>query len=555
MDLDHDLRSIQEARALAGRAKAAQKTFAGFTQQQVDRVCEAMAEAAFAEAERLGQLAYEDTGYGIVAHKRLKNEFASRHVWARICAIPTVGVIDRDEARGLVLIGWPMGVICALSPSTNPTSTVIYKTIISVKARNGIVHAPHPSAIRCCNESIRVMAKAGVAAGMPDGLIGCMENVSLPGTEELMKHRDVDLILATGGTPMVRAAHSAGKPALGVGPGNVPCYVDRSADLEKAARYIVSSKAFDCSVICATEQAVVADRPIAGRLAERMQELGAHFVDEQQAAALARVLYDERGAFNPRSVGQTPQKLAQMAGISVPSTARILVARLDGVGPGVPLSREKLTTVLGWYDVDGWEEGCRRSIELLTFGGEGHTQVIHATDPEVILRFGLEKPAFRVLVNAMGTLGAIGLTTGLDPALTLAPGGIGGAITGDNVGVRHLLNVKRLAWDIADPPAAAMVDGLAAAAGSPAAGLGAPPMTAAIAASTERPPSLPGSGGAAPAEDAAPPAGATPGATVGAGAPPAGPAPPDAATPQPDGSDLARLVDSIVEEILAGVAR
>lgn len=460
--LDHDLASMQEARELAIAAHRAQKLFAAFDQASVDRVCEAMAEEAYRQAGRLGLMAHEETGYGIPEHKRLKNEFASRGVWERVKHEPTVGVIERDESRGLIKIGWPMGVVAALSPSTNPTSTVIYKTIISAKARNGIVHAPHPSAVACCGEAVRVMAEAGMAAGMPEGLVSSMTKVTLEGTGELMKHREVAVILATGGTPMVRAAHSAGKPAYGVGPGNVPCYVDRSADIQRAASYIVSSKAFDNSVICATEQAVVADRPIAARLAAEMEALGAHFVDEEQARALALVLFDERGGFNARSVGQTPQKLALMAGISVPDDARILMARLDGVGPGVPLSREKLTTVLGWYEVDGWEEGCRRSLELLAFGGEGHTQIIHASDSDVIMRFGLEKPAFRVLVNTMGTLGAIGLTTGLAPAFTLAPGGIGGAITGDNITVRHLLNVKHLAGEICAPPPAAMAPGVRA---------------------------------------------------------------------------------------------
>jgi acetaldehyde dehydrogenase (acetylating) len=274
-----------------------------------------------------------------------------------------------------------------------------------------------------------------------------------------MRHKHTALILATGGTPMVKAAHSVGKPAYGVGPGNVPVYVDRSADLEKAARYIVASKAFDYSTICATEQAVVADRPIAGRLAELMQAQGAYFLDEPGAEALRGTLFTPEGAMNAAAVGKPPQYLAGLAGIRVPDSARILVARLSQVGRDEPLSREKLTTVLGWYEADGWEAGCERSIELISFGGRGHTQIIHATDERVIMAFGLEKPVFRILVNTMGTLGAVGLTTGLMPSMTLGSGGIGGSITGDNVTVHHMFNIKRLAYELTRPPEAALAAG------------------------------------------------------------------------------------------------
>ena len=457
---DSDLQSIQEARTLAQTAYEAQQEFFGFSQAQVDRICAAMADAAYRDSERLGRMASEETGYGVPAHKTLKNHLGSRHVWQSIKDIKTVGVIREDRANGIVEIGWPMGVVAALSPSTNPTSTVMYKTLVAVKARNGIVHAPHPSARNSCVETTRVMVKAGVAEGMPRGLVGCMSKISLQGTQELMRHKRVSVIVATGGSEMVRVAHSMGKPAYGVGPGNVPCYVDRSADIKKAARYIVSSKAFDNSVICATEQAVVADTPIAANLRVEMEQLGAYFVTPAEAEALAGALFSPNGAINPKSVGQDPQSLAQMAGISVPPSAKILVARLNKVGRDAPLSREKLTTVLGWYESDGWEAGCERCIELIKFGGRGHSLVIHATDENVILQFGLEKPVFRILVNTMGTLGAVGLTTNVMPSMTLGAGGIGGAITGDNITTTHLLNVKRIAYEVTAPPAAAMADTL-----------------------------------------------------------------------------------------------
>jgi acetaldehyde dehydrogenase (acetylating) len=456
---DKDLLSIQEARRLVVAAHAAQQAFLDFSQEQVDRVCQAMAEAAFQAAERLGRMACEETTYGVPVHKKLKNQLASRGVWESIQGIKTVGVIREDRERGVVEIGWPMGVVAALSPSTNPTSTVIHNTLVAVKARNAVVNAPHPSAWRCCGEAVRLMAEAGVKAGMPQGLVSGMSTISLPGTQELMRHPQTAVIVATGGSDMVRAAHSMGKPAYGVGPGNVPCYVDRSADPAAAASLIVSSKAFDNSVICATEQAVVADRPVAAALRSAMERLGAFFVDAQQAAALSRVLFFPNGAINPRSVGQTPQTLAGMAGIGIPPSARILVAALDRVGPEEPLSREKLTTVLGWYEVDGWQAGCERCLALIDFGGRGHSLVIHAADERVIMEFALKKPVFRLLANTMGTLGSVGITTGLMPAMTLGPGGIGGAISGDNITVTHLLNVKRLAYPIKAAPAEALVGG------------------------------------------------------------------------------------------------
>ena len=463
---DLDLESMQEARRLAVACREAQRAFFNFSQEQVDRICAAMAEAAFREAERLARMAVEETGYGNVAHKTVKNQFASRGVWESIRPIPTVGIIRRDEEKKIIEIGWPVGVIAALTPSTNPTSTAMYKILISVKARNGIVLAPHPAAVRCSLETARLMAEAGEAQGMPKGLVSCMTKISLPGTQELMRHYAVSLILATGGAAMVKAAHSVGKPAYGVGPGNVPCYVDRSADIPKAARDIVNSKAFDHSVLCSTEQAVVADKPIAAQLASEMERNGAFFVDKAQADALAKVLFLSDGAINPHSVGKAPQQLAQMAGIQVPSRARILVARLDGVGAAHPLSREKLTTVLGWYEEEGWRAGCERCIEILKFGGDGHTLVIHARNEEVILAFGLEKPAFRIVINTMATLGSVGATTGLMPSLTLATGGIGGSVTSDNITVTHVMNVKRLAYELKPPPLGAIAP--AAEAGSPA---------------------------------------------------------------------------------------
>jgi acetaldehyde dehydrogenase (acetylating) len=457
--MDKDLASIQEARDLVAAAHEAWKTWSRASQEQVDRVCAAMAEAGWQASERLGRMAQEETGYGVALHKKLKNEFGSRMVWESIRDLKTVGVIRHDAARRLYEIAWPMGVVAALVPSTNPTSTTFFKILISVKARNAIVVSPHPSAARCIYESAHTMAQAAENAGAPKGLISCIQQVSLPGTQELMTHPQTAIILATGGTPMVRAAHSTGKPAYGVGPGNVPVYVDRSADLEKAARYIVASKAFDYSTICATEQAVIADLPIAERLTELMQAEGAYFTDPQQTEALRKTVFNPNGSPNTAVIGKSAEFVAAVAGFRIPAGTRILVTPLTKVGREEPLSHEKMTTVLGWYVVNGWEQGCEMSIAVIQAGGLGHTQIIYANDEKVIMAFGLEKPVFRILVNTMGTLGAIGLTTGVMPSLTLGPGGLGGAITGDNVTAYHLINVKRLAYETVPPPATAFSRG------------------------------------------------------------------------------------------------
>lgn len=467
MGLDNDLASIQYARDLVAAAHDAWKTWAKATQPDVDRVCAAMAEAGVQSSERLGRLAHAETGFGVAAHKKLKNEFASRAVWESIRDLRTVGVIRHDAARRLYEIASPMGVVAALVPSTNPTSTVFFKALIAVKACNAIVFSPHPAAANCTLEAAQVMAQAAQSAGAPKGLIGCIQRISQQGTQALMTHRQIAVILATGGTPMVRAAHSTGKPAYGVGPGNVPVYVDRSADLHKAARYIVASKAFDHSTICATEQSVIADRPIAEQLRELMRIEGAYFTDHHQTEALRRLVFHPDGSMNIAVVGRSAAYVADTAGFRVPPRTRILVTPLTRIGKDEPLSHEKMTTVLGWYEADGWEQGCEASIKVIQAGGVGHTQIIHATDERVIMAFGLEKPVFRILVNTMGTLGAIGLTTGVMPSLTLGPGGLGGAITGDNISAHHLINIKRLAYELSAPPPEALSNGETTAAPTP----------------------------------------------------------------------------------------
>ncbi len=457
--MDSDLMSIQEARDLAERAYQAWQSWSKASQEEVDRVCQAMADAAYEASERLGYLAVEETGFGVPQHKKIKNQFGSRNVWESIKNIKTVGVINHDPAKKVYEIAWPMGVVAGLIPSTNPTSTVMFKILIAVKARNAIVLAPHPSAVKCCFETAKIMAAAAERAGAPKGLVACLQTVSLPGTQELMHHKRVALILATGGSPMVRAAHSVGKPAYGVGPGNVPVYVDRSADIEKAARYIVTSKAFDNSTICATEQCVLPDRPIANRLKELMIREGAYFCDEQQTNILRKTIFNADASFNTAVVGKSAAFIASYCGFSIPPGTKILVTPIAHVGKEEFLAHEKLNTVLAWHEVADWEEGCEASITMIQFGGRGHSQIIYAQDEKVIMAFGLEKPVFRILVNTMGTLGAIGYTTGVMPSLTLGSGGVGGAITGDNITVHHMYNVKRLAYELQAPPLTEMNGG------------------------------------------------------------------------------------------------
>lgn len=466
-DLDKDLRAIQQARRLAERCREAQREFARASSDTVNAVCEAVSRAAFAASRRLAEMAHEETGYGNPEHKVLKNEFAARNVWESIRNVPTVGVIERDESRKMLVMAEPMGVVAALTPSTNPTSTAIFKALIALKGRNGIVLSPHPSAAKCTAEAAAIIARAAEAAGAPPGLVSCLDGSSYAGTQELLRHYAVNVILATGGGPMVRAAHSTGKPAYGVGPGNVPAWVDRSADVAKAARDLVNSKAFDCSLICATEQAVVADEPIAAELRRRMEELGAYWVPEAHHRKLASVLFHPDGGINARSVGQTAAALAKVVGMEIPAGTRVLVVPLEGVGKDYPFSREKLTSVLGFATARDAQAGLELCVKILRFGGDGHSAVIHSRDVAQTEHMAAQLPAFRVIVNSMSTLGSIGYTCRFIPSLTLGTGGMGGAIVGDNITVTHLINRKRVAWEVEPPPASAQRPESAAASREP----------------------------------------------------------------------------------------
>ena len=443
--VDADLDALQEVRDCVRAAARAQEEMSRWDQERTDAIVAAMALAVEKAAPELARLAVQETGMGTVEGKTAKTLFGSRDVWASIRDQRTVGIISRDEERGLWEVAVPMGVVAAVVPTTNPTSTAIYKILISAKARNAIVLSPHPRARRCIAETCRIARDAGLRTGAPEGFLQCLTNPTLESTQALMGHPDTGVILATGGSALVEAAYSSGKPAYGVGPGNVPVWVDRSADARHAARCIVDSMQFDYGTICASEQALVIDAPLERRFLEEMCERGAFVCDADQVAALER-LCNRGGMVNPEVVGQSPATIARMAGFSVPAGATVLLCSQGGVGRDWPLSIEILAPVLATYVEDGWEPGCERCIETLKYGGVGHTLVLHATDSEVIEAFAIEKPANRILINAPASQGAVGYATNLRPSMTLGCGTMGGNITPDNVSVEHLVNVKRVAF-------------------------------------------------------------------------------------------------------------
>ncbi|MEO8434704.1 MAG: aldehyde dehydrogenase family protein [Pyrinomonadaceae bacterium] len=445
MSADKDLISVQQARDMVEAAHRAQVDLAHFDQAKIDRICAAMAKAALAEAARLGAMAVEETGFGVAADKREKNRFASEDVWNYFRNLRTVGVVS--ESKDVVEIASPRGVVAAIIPSTNPTSTAIFKVLIAIKSRNAIVLSPHPSAARCINESVKVMRDVAVKEGLPGDAIACMTTATIEGTEALMKHKQTAVILATGGIGLVRAAYSSGKPAFGVGPGNVPVFVERSADVPKAVQDILTSKTFDNGTICASEQAVVADAPIEQAVREQFKQQGAYFLSSSEADQLAKVVVTQQRSLNPGIVGKSVEVIANMAGLSVPPGTRCLIADVGGVGRDFPLSMEKLSPILAFYVADGIERGAARCFEILSYGGMGHTAGVHTRSREAAVRYGSEMPASRVTVNTPTTHGAIGFSTALPPSMTLGCGSWGGNVTSDNVSPLHLMDIKRVAFE------------------------------------------------------------------------------------------------------------
>lgn len=450
MSADKDLISVQQARDLVEAAHRAQAEVARFDQAKIDHICAAMSEAALRESPRVAALAVEETGYGVPADKHEKNRFSAEDVWNYFKNLRTVGVVS--ETKDVVEIASPRGVVAGIIPSTNPTSTAIFKILIAIKSRNAIVLSPHPSAARCINETVKVMRDAGVKAGLPAEAIGCMTTATIEGTEALMKHKMTAVILATGGIGLVRAAYSSGKPAFGVGPGNVPVFIERSADVPKAVQDILTSKCFDNGTICASEQAVVVDAPIEMAVREQFTMQGGYFLSQSEADQLAKVVATPQRTLNPAIVGKSVEVIANMAGISVPPGTRCLMADVAGVGRDYPLSMEKLSPILAFYVADGLERGAARCNEVLHYGGMGHTAGIHTSSREAAVRYGSEMPASRVTVNTPTTHGAIGFSTALPPSMTLGCGSWGGNVTSDNVSPLHLMDIKRVAFETRPVP-------------------------------------------------------------------------------------------------------
>lgn len=443
---DKDLLSIQETRQCIAAAKAAQAELAKKSQVEVNRLTKAIADAGLRNAERLGVMAHEDTGFGRPEHKLIKNVFASQNVYEAIKDLKTVGEIERDEVRGLRAIAVPVGVIAGLIPSTNPTSTVLYKAQIAVKAGNAIVLSPHPSALRCILETVKVIREALAEAGGNPDLVCCISLPTIQATDCLMKHPDVKLILATGGSAMVRAAYSSGTPAIGVGPGNGPAYIERSADIPQAVKRIFDSKTFDNGTICASEQSVVCDADMKPVVRAEMEKQGAYFLNAEEKAKLGRFILRPSGTMNPEIVGRSAQVVAEKAGLTIPAGVRVLVAEEDKVGKKYPFSQEKLTPILAFYTVENYEKAMELCREILLFEGAGHTFVLHTRDDAMADYFGRNIPVSRVLVNTAGALGGIGATTNLLPSLTLGCGAIGGSATSENVGPLQLMNISYTAY-------------------------------------------------------------------------------------------------------------
>ncbi|MGB0036549.1 MAG: aldehyde dehydrogenase family protein [Candidatus Acidiferrales bacterium] len=445
---DRDLISIQEARQAVERASEAQKKFAAFSQEQVDAVVEACAVAATEAGEALARLAVEETGYGNVPDKIIKNRLASVDVPRAIRGMKTVGILSEDREKGIIEIAEPVGVVAAVIPSTNPTSTTIYKTLISLKARNAVVLSPHPTAMRCICESVAVLNRAALKMGAPEGLIECLQHPTMQGTQELMKNRAVGVILATGGTGLVRAAYSSGRPAFGVGPGNVPSFIERTANVKKAVADIFAGKTFDYGTICSSEQSIVAEEAVRDQALEECRQQGAYFLSAEEIRRLGEMVFRGGSATpNPQIVGRPATMIAEIAGIKVPASTRVLIAKLEGVGRDVPLSGEKLSPILAFYSAANLAAGIDLCVRLLQYGGLGHTCSIHSQNPAAVKQFGLVVPAFRIVVNTSAVHGSIGYATNLFPAMTLGCGSHGGNITSDNIGPQHLMNIKRIAWE------------------------------------------------------------------------------------------------------------
>ena len=458
MEFDKDLAAQQEARMLCAQAENAAKQLHRMTQAQLDTIVEAMAKAFAGSAAELAELAVKETGFGNAADKTVKNRFASDTVFAAIRDMKTVGVLKENQQDKLWEIGVPVGVIAAIVPSTNPTSTICYKALIALKSGNAIVFSPHPKALSCSLQAAKIVSQAAETAGAPKGSIGCLSLGAMAGTEELMAAPQVNLILATGGPGMVKAAYSSGKPAIGVGAGNGPAYIHRSANVKQALGCILRSKSFDFGTVCASEQSIIVEKDMEKQVTDVAKTMGFYFMSTSEADKLAKLLFKPNGGLSPDVVGKSALHLAKIAGFSVPTDTKVLVAMADKVGPKHPYSMEKLCPVLAMFVEENENAVLQRSLEILHFEGRGHTFSIHTEDKDVIRRFALEMPVSRFLVNTPAALGGIGYSTGLFPALTLGCGAVGGSSSSNNISPMDLINIRRVAWDTGEDTPQTTVD-------------------------------------------------------------------------------------------------
>ena len=446
--VDKDLLSIQETRALVRAARAAQPSLEQAGQERVDALVDAIAGVGAQMAEELGKMAAEETGFGKWRDKTLKNIHATEKLAAYYRGMKTVGIVNEDTEKRIVEIAMPMGVIAGLIPSTNPTSTTLYKAVIALKSANSIVFSPHPSAVKCITATVNMIRSVLKAMDLPEDLVGVISVPTMEGTDELMKISD--MILATGGNAMVKAAYSSGTPALGVGSGNVPAFIERSADVDVAVQKIFASKTFDNGTVCASEQAIVTEACIADKVKASVIAQGGYFLEGEKLAKVKRVMERPNGSMNPAIVGRCAADIAKVAGIDVPAGTTMLLCDEPGVGPKFPFSKEKLTALLGFYVVNDWQEACELCYKLLKNGGMGHSMGIHSNNETVIREFALKKPVSRFLVNTPTTQGAVGITTNLSPSFTLGCGTVGGSATSENVGPQHLFNIRRMAYGVDD---------------------------------------------------------------------------------------------------------
>ena len=448
---DKDLLSIQEARSKVEKAYAAWLKYRTYSQEQVDTIVERMAAAARANAKRLADFAVEETGYGNAKDKYIKNLLCCDWLPRRMRGMKTVGIIRELPDEKIVEIGVPVGVVAAILPTTNPTSTAMYKTLVSLKAGNAIVISPHPRAHKCTCQTASILYQAALEAGAPEDLIQCIDNATLEATNALMRHERTGVILSTGGAGIVKAAYSSGKPAFGVGPGNVPVLVDTSADLEDCIAKVVTGKSFDYGTVCSSEQAIVAEASLRDRILSLLKAQKAYISTEAQRDALGKLLIMPNWTVNPQCVGQAPTKIAKMAGFEVPAETSIICAEVGGVGKQHPLSAEKLSPVLSLFFVQDFNAAMDTCFALLKFGGAGHTAVIYSKNDARTREYALRMPAMRVLVNTPAPQGSTGITTNVFPSMTLGCGAVAGNITSDNVGPQHLINIKRLAYVVRKP--------------------------------------------------------------------------------------------------------